>query len=218
MKQQSSVLNAAVGIIQSKSAQSSLSSLEKLQPSLSTTIRNFVTLDNHSASSLTPGDLIVLKVGDRIPADARLLKLQTATFFVDEGSLTGESVTVSKLPGDEGCSILPNSPLQDQVGMIFSGTMVTAGNALAIVTSTGMYTQIGKIQKGVAIASQSMDNIKTPLGQQLDEFGNTLTQIIGVICITVWLISIPKFQDSTFGGGGDKRRQFPKTCKTLNKC
>jgi Ca2+-transporting ATPase len=80
--------------------------------------------------------------------------------------------------------------------MLFSGTVCTAGSALAVVARTGMATEMGKIQKGVTEARA--DEHKTPLGIKLDEFGNQLTKIIGFICFGVWLVSIPKFNDPTF--------------------
>jgi len=169
------VLNAAVGVWQSQSASDSLEALQKLQPTLATVIRrstSTTTIDNQNtdiqsserpnsknnnnnnspqsqimdASALVPGDILELRVGDKIPADARLLSLKSSSLKVDEGSLTGESVTVSKLPGDEG-RVKPDSPVQDQVGMLYSGTMVTSGSGVAVVVQTGMETQFGKVRR-----------------------------------------------------------------------
>ena len=100
------------------------------------------------ASALVPGDILELRVGDKIPADARLLSLKSSSLKVDEGSLTGESVTVGKLPRDEG-RVSPDSPVQDQVGMLYSGTMVTSGSGVAVVVQTGMETQFGKVRQAV---------------------------------------------------------------------
>jgi magnesium-transporting ATPase (P-type) len=81
--------------------------------------------------------------------------------------------------------------------MVFSGTMVTGGAAWAVITATGMRTEIGKIQAGVQEAKE--DEEKTPLQQKLDEFGGRLTWIIGGICVAVWGVSIPHFDDPMFG-------------------
>jgi Ca2+-transporting ATPase len=196
------ILNAAVGVWQSQSASDSLQALEQLQPTLCTPLRNAQILTNIPSAQLVPGDIIQLRVGDKVPSDARVLQLQSSTLSLDETSLTGESVTVAKYVGSEGIAP-PNSPLQDQMGMVFSGTMVTAGNALAVVVQTGMDTQFGKIQKGLSAASSSSERggggtIKTPLAIKLDEFGNQLTMIIGGICLLVFISSIPKMNDPSF--------------------
>ncbi|CAJ1961317.1 unnamed protein product [Cylindrotheca closterium] len=189
------VCNAAVGVWQSQSASDSLDALQEMQPARATVIRNGEVIGELPASELVPGDILQLRVGDKIPADARVLELQSSTLQVDETSLTGESVTVSKLSGAEGQND-PGAPIQSQLGMVFSGTMITSGNALAVVAQTGMTTQFGKIQQGVTMAKESQQ--KTPLAQKLDDFGQQLTLIIGGICIAVWLVSIPKMNDSSF--------------------
>lgn len=206
------VLNAAVGVWQSQSASHSLNALQKMQPSLCTSLREGEWMVGLPASELVPGDIVKLRVGDKIPADARLLELQSSTLQVDETSLTGESVTVSKLPGFSGQS-LPGAPIQSQLGMLFSGTMVTRGNALAVVVQTGMATQFGKIQQGVVAAQKEIP--KTPLATKLDELGNTLTLVIGVICIAVWLVSIPKMNDPSFASVWEGAIYYAKVAVAL---
>jgi P-type Ca2+ transporter type 2C len=206
------VLNAAVGVWQSQSAQGSLEALQRMQPALATVFRNGHA-SSMEASQLVPGDVLEIRVGDKIPADARLLSLQSSSMQVDEGSLTGESVTVSKLPGDEGTMNATNLALQDQRGMLYSGTMVTSGSGRAIVVQTGMASQMGKIQKGVTDAKDSQP--KTPLAIKLDEFGNTLTVIIGVICLAVWIISIPKMNDPSFSSPWEGAIYYAKVSVAL---
>lgn len=189
------VMNAAVGVWQTKSASGSLEALKKLQPSLATVLRDGLWIDNMDARELVPGDIIKIRVGDKASADVRILGLQSSVISMDEGSLTGESITVQKLPGDEGCCS-EDAPLQDMKNVIFSGTVCTTGSATGLVVRTGMNTEMGKIQQGVTEAKN--EEHKTPLGIKLDEFGESLTKIIGLICLSVWLISIPKFNDPTF--------------------
>ena len=189
------LVNATVGVWQSRSAQGSMEALKKLQPSLATVLRDEKWIDGIVASTLVPGDIISFRVGDKIPADARVLTLQTSSLRVDEATLTGESLTVEKLPGDEGLSA-PKAPIQDMKSLLFAGTLVTAGCGTALVVRTGMDTEMGKIQKGVTDAK--LDEQKTPLAQKLDEFGETLTKIIGVICLAIWVLSIPKWKDPSF--------------------
>lgn len=145
------LLNAVVGVWQSRSATDSLEALQKLQPTRATVLRQGLSLADMDAAALVPGDILHIRVGDKVPADSRLLSLQSSSLKVDQGSLTGESATVSKLPGELGRQP-PNSPLQDQRGMLYSGTMVTSGSAVAVVVQTGMETQFGKIQRGVTAA------------------------------------------------------------------
>lgn len=206
------VVNAAVGVWQTKSASGSLDALKKLQPSLATVLRDGIWIDNIDASELVPGDIIKIRIGDKISADARVLTLQGSMLSMDEGSLTGESVTVQKLPGDEGCCS-EGSPLQDMKSVVFSGTVCTTGSATALVVRTGMNTEMGKIQKGVTEAKS--EEHKTPLGIKLDEFGETLTKIIGFICLSVWIVSIPKFKDPTFKSVLDGAVYYAKVAVAL---
>ncbi len=189
------VLNAAVGVWQSRQAEGSLEALKSLQPSLATVMRDGAWVDNVDASLLVPGDIIQIRVGDKVSADARVISLESSVMSLDEGSLTGESVTTQKLPGDEGLCVA-GSPVQDMHGVVFAGTVCTAGSGVGVVVRTGMETEIGKIQKGVTEAKE--EDVKTPLAMKLDEFGEQLTAIISVICLVVWVVSIPKFSDATF--------------------
>ena len=188
------VINAAVGVLQSRSAEASLDALKKLQPVTACVLRQSVWQSELPASQIVPGDILYLRVGDKIPADARILALKTVTFGTDESSLTGESLTASKCiePVDE------NSTISGKSNMVFSGTMVTHGGCFAVVTATGMATEIGLIDAGVQAAKMDHMHIKTPLAEKLDEFGGQLTKIIGAICAAVWVVSIPKFKSPVF--------------------
>jgi P-type Ca2+ transporter type 2C len=194
------MLNAVVGVWQSTSATGSLEALQQMQPVVASVVRNSQIVSGIPASELVPGDLIQIRVGDKIPADARLIQVTGGGGLqVDESSLTGESMTVQKLAGDEGTLAKSNSPIQDQVGMLYSGTLVTRGSGMALVTHTGMSTQMGRISSGVTTAA--LEAPKTPLQRKLDDFSSTLTVIIGVICLAVWIVSIPKMNDPGFPGG-----------------
>ena len=231
------VINASVGVWQSKSAGSAIEALKAMQPSVCTILRrkssdiigsscsSSSSSDNDNddgtsktktksktrtsttqeiadfpAEDLVPGDLIVLKTGDKVPADCRLVKYYNGrrSLTVDETCLTGESLSVEKLLGDEGLAP-PNSPVQAQRGMVFAGTTVVGGGGLALVVATGTNTEFGTIRSGVLDAKKDTHDQKTPLGKQLDAFGNQLTTLIGGICALVWIASIPKMfaKDST---------------------
>lgn len=140
------------------------------------------------AADLVPGDLIDLNVGDKIPADCRLMQVFSSSFRVDQSILTGESVSVSK---DIEPVKQKGAVKQDMVNMLFSGTTIATGKARAIVVQTGEATAIGDIHK--SITSQISE--RTPLKQKLDDFGESLAKVITVVCILVWLINIQHFWD-----------------------
>jgi magnesium-transporting ATPase (P-type) len=212
-------LNAAVGVSQSRSASDSLAALEQLQAALCTVVRHDPLSQQASygivtaASNLVPGDIIELRTGDKIPADGRLISLTSSVLTVDEGPLTGESVAVFKLPADEGRALIAGATVTAQRGMLFAGTCVTQGAGRVVVTQTGMDTQFGRIQRGVLVAKAEQP--KTPLQLKLDEFGETLTVIIGVICLAVWIVSIPKMNDPSFSSTWEGALYFAKVAVAL---
>ena len=187
------LLNAFVGTWQERSAQSALDALQKLQPAQARCLRDGEWLHDLPAAELVPGDVIELRVGDAVPADARLINLATTTLSADEGSLTGESMTVSKVLEP----VAEDSRIQDKKNLLFAGTVITNGRGTAIVTATGQQTEMGKIQQGVQAARA--DEERTPLSQKLDAFGNRLTWAIGLICLAVWGINVRNFWQPAFG-------------------
>lgn len=142
---------------------------------------------------MVPGDIISVHIGDRIPADCRLISIESNSFSVDQAILTGESESVSK----DAQAVVPDekSVKQDQVNMLFSGTTVVTGRAKAVVVLTGANTAIGDIHE--SISAQISE--PTPLKQKLNDFGDSLAKVITVICILVWLINIPNFNDPSHG-------------------
>ena len=148
-----------------------------------------------------------------------LIELKTTTFNTDEGCLTGESTTVSKSVDIDTTSTSKNlmkdnsNSIIGKTDMVFSGTMVTNGGCLALVTQTGLHTQIGKINQGVQEAK--LTEMKTPLNIKLDEFGQQLTLIIGGICALVWVCSISKFDSEIFASPLDGAIYYAKTAVAL---
>lgn len=145
------------------------------------------------AKDIVPGDIVEVSVGDKIPADIRLTKIYSTTLRIDQSILTGESVSVIKhtdaVPD-------PRAVNQDKKNILFSGTNVAAGKARGIVMGTGLNTAIGKIRTEMS----ETEEIKTPLQQKLDEFGEQLSKVISVICVAVWAINIGHFNDPAHGG------------------
>merc|ERR1719181_2006746 len=145
------------------------------------------------AVDIVPGDIIEISVGDRVPADFRLMKIYSTTLRIDQSILTGESVSVIK-----HCDPVPDPRAvnQDKKNIVFSGTNVAAGKARGVVIGTGTATAIGKIRDEMA----ETEEIKTPLQQKLDDFAEQLSKVITLICIAVWAINIGHFNDPAHGG------------------
>src|SRR5262249_52915521 len=137
-----------------------------------------VSLD---AQELVPGDIIILNPGDRVPADARLIK--SANLMADESVLTGESITVDKAVE----SVPSDTPIAERRSMLYLGTTITAGHASAIVTAIGIHTELGRIGKLVASAPAE----KTPLEMRLARLGRRLIYVVlaiaAIVIITGWI-------------------------------
>eukprot|EP00808_Paulinella_micropora_P018822 g31879.t1 len=184
--------NATVGVIQESSAEAAIEALKESEASHAHVKRNGMSR-NIRANELVPGDVITVDVGDKVPADARLVSLTSAALTVDESMLTGESEPPSKRVE----SIQKEDPVnQDKRNILFSGTLVVRGKATAIVVNTGSKTEMGAIAKDL---SETEDE-RTPLQAKLDHFGDQLSKVIAVICLTVWLINIGHFTDPDHGG------------------
>lgn len=187
------ILNAVVGVSQESSAEKAIAALQEYSANEASVIRNGGHASRVKAEDLVPGDIITVAVGDRIPADCRLLAIESNSFAVDQAILTGESESVRK---DETAVVSdPKAVLQDQVNILFSGTTVVTGRAKAVVALTGSSTAIGDIHE--SITAQISE--PTPLKQKLNDFGDSLAKVITVICILVWLINIPNFSDPSHG-------------------
>ncbi|KAF7156860.1 hypothetical protein CNMCM5623_000705 [Aspergillus felis] len=186
------ILNAVVGVTQESSAEKAIAALQEYSANEATVVRDGKT-KRIKAEYLVPGDIIHIGVGDRVPADCRLLSIQSNSFRVDQAVLTGESESVSK----DARSIKDKQAVkQDQTNILFSGTSVVNGHATAIVVLTGASTAIGGIHE--SITSQISE--PTPLKQKLNDFGDMLAKVITVICVLVWVINFEHFNDPAHGG------------------
>ncbi|KAF2671508.1 calcium-translocating P-type ATPase [Microthyrium microscopicum] len=185
------ILNAVVGVSQESSAEKAIAALQEYSANEAKVIRSGVTR-KVKADELVPGDIVTVAVGDRIPADCRVLDIHSNSFSVDQSILTGESESVGKtidaISDDDAVK-------QDQINMLFSGTTVTTGNADAIVVLTGTKTAIGDIHEDIA----AQISAPTPLKEKLNEFGDTLAKVITVICVLVWVINYQHFSDPSHG-------------------
>ncbi|KAI0948269.1 hypothetical protein AcV7_009069 [Taiwanofungus camphoratus] len=185
------VANATVGVIQETNAEKAIDALKEYSPDEAKVTRNGQIARIH-ASELVPGDIISVAVGDKIPADCRLLSISSTSLRIDQAILTGESVSINK---SVGVVADPKAVKQDMTNMLFAGTSVVNGKASAVVVFTGQRTAIGNIHK--SITSQISE--KTPLKRKLDDFGDTLARVISVICVLVWLVNVRHFGDPAHG-------------------
>ena len=174
------ILNAILGTVQHFKAEKSLESLKAMSSPTAKVLRDGKRAMIPSAQ-IVPGDIVELEAGDMVVADGRIL--ENFSLKVNESSLTGESEGVEKtadvIPGDEVA-------LGDRKNMVFSGSLVTYGRALVVVTGTGMNTELGKV---AALMNQTQQR-KTPLQQSLDDFSKKLAIVIMAICVLVFGLSI----------------------------
>ena len=172
-------LNAILGTVQHVRAEKSLDSLKSLSSPSAKVIRDGQKLEIDS-KNVVPGDIVILEAGDMVVADGRIL--HNYSLQVNESSLTGESTNIDKTDAP----ISGEAALGDRVNMVFSGSLVTYGRAMVLVTETAMDTEIGKI---AALMNASKEK-KTPLQQSLDKFSGKLAIIIMIISVLVFVLTM----------------------------
>ncbi|XP_019437891.1 PREDICTED: calcium-transporting ATPase 3, endoplasmic reticulum-type [Lupinus angustifolius] len=184
--------NAAVGVITETNAEKALEELRAYQAEVATVLRNgcFSILP---ATELVPGDIVEVSVGCKIPADMRMIEMLSNQVRVDQAILTGESSSVEK---ELKTTTTTNAVYQDKTNILFSGTVVVAGRARAIVVGVGPNTAMGSIRDSML----RTEDEGTPLKKKLDEFGTFLAKVIAGICLLVWIVNIGHFRDPAHGG------------------
>ncbi len=171
------VMNAILGFVQEYRAEQAVEAL-KAMVSPHVLVLRAGKEESIDSKDLVPGDIVILEAGSRIPADSRLL--EAANLEVDEAALTGESRPVSKRLD----TVSPDAGIGDQKNMVFMGTVVTNGRAVAVVTETGMSSQFGKIAGMV----MSIDVEPPPLTQKMDKMGRQLIAISLVLTVFVFFV------------------------------
>lgn len=175
-------LNAILGVIQESKAEKSLEALQKMSAPTSLVLRDGV-ITTVEAKELVPGDIIHLETGQFVPADARLIT--AINLKIDEASLTGESHPVEK---EAGIVLPEDTLLADRHNMVMSSGIVTYGRGTAVVTATGMYTEVGHIAKLIMEDTTPM----TPLQKRLASTGKALSTAALFICIVLFILGILK--------------------------
>ncbi len=174
------VLNAIMGVLQESKAEKALDALKNMSAPHARVIRDGKE-NVIEASALVPGDIILLEAGDFVPADARLLT--SVSLKSEESALTGESVPSEK---DANANVLENAPLGDRDNMVFSGCTITYGTATAVVTATGMDTEMGKI----ANLLDSETETQTPLQKKLAQLGKYLGILAIFACAIIFVVGL----------------------------
>lgn len=173
------IINGVIGYVQESKAEKALEGIKNML-----SLKAMVFRDDHKeqidSTEIVPGDVVFLTSGDKIPADIRLFEVDGLK--VEESPLTGESSPVEKQTEilDE------DTPLGDRSNMVFSGTTVSSGTAKGIVTETGESTEIGKINRSM----NEVEAIKTPLLKQTDKFGKTISVVILILAVILFILGM----------------------------
>ena len=175
------IINAIVGYIQELKADKALEELKKLQTT-KTKVKREGKIIEIDSEDIVIGDILVLEAGDTVPADARII--YEASLKCDESSLTGESTNVSKTSSKLDGEL----PLQNRTNMIYSGTNITYGKCIAVVTSTGMDTEFGLIAKTITEEIKEV----TPLERKINDVSKFLSIIIFIIIFIMFIIGLLK--------------------------
>ena len=178
------LLNAILGVIQESKAEAAIEALQTMTAATCKVLRDGKLVVLHS-DELVPGDVIVLEAGDAVPADGRII--ENASLKIEEAALTGESVPVNKLIDALNLtSGTEEVPLGDRKNMCYMGSTVVYGRGKAVITETGMNTEMGKIAGALAAAQEE----QTPLQKKLDSLGKTLSFLVLGICVFIFVFNL----------------------------
>ena len=175
------LLNAVLGVVQESKAEAAIEALQTMTAATSKVLRDGKITVLHSAD-LVPGDVVILEAGDAVPADGRLM--ESASLKIEEAALTGESVPVNKTA--ETISAQGDVPLGDRKNMCYMGSTVVYGRGSAVITATGMDTEMGKIAGVLARTEQE----ETPLQRKLTQLGKTLSYLVLAICVFIFIFDL----------------------------
>ena len=174
------LINAVLGVVQESKAEKAIEALQQMSKA-KTKVRRDGKIIQIESENLVPGDIVLLEAGDSVPADGRLLK--TASLKAEEAALTGESVPSDKheekLEGNE-------VPLGDRKNMVYMGSTIVYGHGEAVITATGMKTEMGKIATALSEASEGL----TPLQKKLNQLSKVLTWLVLGICVFMFAVNL----------------------------
>ncbi|MBQ9272243.1 MAG: cation-translocating P-type ATPase, partial [Mogibacterium sp.] len=180
------VLNSVLGVVQENKAEEAIEALKQMTAAKSKVLRDGQIVSIES-SGLVVGDVVILEAGDSIPADGRII--EEASMKVEEAALTGESVPVTKQAdlielGENAKDV----PLGDRRNMVYMGSTVVYGRGKAVITATGMSTEMGKIADAISQAEEEL----TPLQIKLAQLSRILTKLVLAICVFIFALGVIK--------------------------
>jgi len=178
------LLNAILGVLQESKAEAAIEALQTMTAATCKVMRDGKVVILHS-DELVPGDVVILEAGDAVPADGRII--ENASLKIEEAALTGESVPVNKMIDilylrDESNDV----PLGDRKNMCYMGSTVVYGRGKAVITGTGMDTEMGKIAGALAAAGDE----QTPLQKKLDDLSVLLSKLVLGICVFIFAFNL----------------------------
>jgi len=178
------LLNAILGVIQESKAEAAIAALQTMTAATCKVLRDGRMVILHS-DELVPGDVVLLEAGDAVPADGRII--ENASLKIEEAALTGESVPVNKMLEALGMADGQDEiPLGDRKNMCYMGSTVVYGRGKAVITTTGMDTEMGKIAGALAATEEE----ETPLQRKLDELGKLLSKMVLGICVFIFAFNL----------------------------
>lgn len=185
------IINAVLGVYQESKAEKAIEALQKMTAATSKVLRDGEIAHVKSAD-MVPGDVVLLEAGDAVPADCRII--ESASLKIEEAALTGESVPSGKIME----KLLPSDgkdvPLGDRKNMAYMGSTVVYGRGKAVVTRTGMETEMGKIASAITNAEDG----QTPLQKKLSQLSKILSFIVLGICVFIFIFSFVRAGDFSF--------------------
>ena len=188
------IINAVLGVLQENKAEKAIAALQEIAAATSKVIRGGHQITIKS-EELVPGDIVILEAGDSVPADGRIL--EAASMKIEEAALTGESVPVTKtaemLESKDGRDV----PLGDRKNMVYMGSTVVYGRGRAIITGTGMNTEMGKIADALSNAKDG----ETPLQMKLNQLSKVLSFLVLGICAVIFALNIFRAYPNVTGAG-----------------
>lgn len=177
------IINAVLGVVQESKAEAAIEALQEIAAATSKVLRDG-KLATIKSDELVPGDVVVLEAGDSVPADGRII--ECASMKIEEAALTGESVPVNKIVDLLNLENRKDIPLGDRKNMVYMGSTVVYGRGKAVITGTGMNTEMGKIAKAL---SQAKDEA-TPLQVKLNQLSKILTVLVIGICLVIFAVGL----------------------------
>ena len=178
------LLNAVLGVFQESKAEAAIEALQTMTAATCKVLRDGKQVSIHS-DQLVPGDVVLLEAGDAVPADGRLL--ESASLKIEEAALTGESVPVNKVIEALGLAKDQSEvPLGDRKNMCYMGSTVVYGRGKALISRTGMDTEMGKIAGALANTEQE----QTPLQRQLEQLSTILSKLVLGICLFIFIFDL----------------------------